>query len=141
MRVTRGEADPTARVAPALALVVDLLVVAVFVLVGRRTHHDDAGLAGFARVAWPFAVGLVAGWAVSGLRRAPFERRRVAVTSAATVAVATFLRIVVQDRSAEPPFLLVALLFFGVCLFGWRALFGRWSEKRLARPRTRVVND
>jgi peptidoglycan/LPS O-acetylase OafA/YrhL len=141
MRATRREADPTARVAPALALVVDLLVVAVFVLVGRRTHHDDAGLAGFWRVAWPFAVGLVAAWAVSGLRRAPFEPRRVAVTSAATVAVAAFLRVAVQDRSAEPPFLLVALLFFGACLFGWRALFARWSEKRPTRPRTRVLSD
>ena len=49
---------------PWVALLGDIAVLVVFVLVGRRSHHEDAGLAGFLRVWWPFAVGLGVAWLV-----------------------------------------------------------------------------
>jgi hypothetical protein len=137
----RRDADRRVRIAPALAFVADLAVVAVFVLLGRRTHHEDAGLAGFLRVAWPFAVGLLVGWAVSGLRHAPLERRRVVVTWVSTVAAGALLRVVVQDRTAKPTFLLVASLFVGAGLFGWRAAVDLWFKKHIARADTRASKE
>ena len=116
---------PSGRIQPVVAFGADLAVVAVFVLVGRRTHHEDAGLGGFVRVVWPFAAGLLAGWLAARLWRAPLDRRRVAVTWVLTVAVGALLRVVAQGRTAEPTFLLVASVFLGACLFGWRALAGR----------------
>src|SRR5207244_5135987 len=41
---------------PWVAALADLAVLVVFVAVGRRSHHEDAGVAGFLRVRWPFAV-------------------------------------------------------------------------------------
>jgi hypothetical protein len=128
-------------VVPALAFGADLAVVAVFVLVGRHAHHDDAGLAGFFRVAWPFAAGLVAGWAVSGLRHVPLERGRVLVTWIVTVAAGVLLRVVVQDRTAKPTFVLIASLFLGAGLFGWRAAVDLWFAKHVARRDTRATEN
>ena len=36
-----------------------LVVLVLFVLIGRRSHHEDAGVAGFLRVWWPFAAWLL----------------------------------------------------------------------------------
>ena len=57
------------------ALLGDVAVLVVFVLVGRRSHHEDAGFAGFLRVWWPFAVALGVAWLATGLWRAPLAWR------------------------------------------------------------------
>ncbi|SDT68533.1 DUF3054 domain-containing protein [Jiangella sp. DSM 45060] len=54
------------RTGPALA--VDVVLVLVFVLIGRRTHDDPLSLAGLARTAWPFLAGLALTWTLIALR-------------------------------------------------------------------------
>src|SRR5262249_1569601 len=68
-----GAVDDSRRpsVAPWVAATADLVVLVAFVVIGRRSHHEDAGVAGFFRVWWPFAVGLCVGWLVARLARSP----------------------------------------------------------------------
>jgi len=119
--------EPHAR--PALALSGDLVVLVVFVLVGRRSHHEDAGLAGFLRVWWPFAVALGVAWLVTGLWRAPLAWPRAVVAWLVTGGVGMALRIVVEDREFKVAFTIVTLLFVGAGMLGWRAV-ARWRRAR-----------
>ncbi len=118
---------------PWIALLGDVVVLVVFVLVGRRSHHEDAGLAGFLRVWWPFAVGLVVAWLATGLWRAPLAWPRAVVAWLVTVGVGMALRIVAQDREFKVAFTIVTLLFVGAGMLGWRAV-ARW---RLGRQNPR----
>jgi hypothetical protein len=114
---------------PWLALLGDVAVLVVFVLVGRRSHHEDAGLAGFLRVWWPFAVALVLAWPVTALWRAPLAWPRAVTAWLLTVGVGMALRIGVQDRELEVAFTIVTLLFVGAGMLGWRAIV-RWRRAR-----------
>jgi hypothetical protein len=114
---------------PWIALVGDLAVLVVFVLVGRRSHHEDAGLAGFLRVWWPFAVGLGVAWLVTGAWRAPLAWGRAVSVWLVTVACGMAVRIVVQGRDFKMAFTIVALLFVGAGMLGWRAVV-RWRHAR-----------
>lgn len=115
--------------APWLALLGDAAVLVVFVLVGRRSHHEDAGPAGFLRVWWPFAVALGVAWVVTGLWRAPLAWPRAVVAWLVTVGLGMALRIVVQEREFKVAFTIVTLLFVGAGMLGWRAI-ARWRRAR-----------
>jgi hypothetical protein len=114
---------------PWLALLGDVAVLVVFVLVGRRSHHEDAGLAGFFRVWWPFAAALGVAWLVTGLWRAPLAWSRAVVAWLVTVGLGMVLRIVVEDREFKVAFTIVTLLFVGAGMLGWRAV-ARWRRSR-----------
>jgi len=114
---------------PWLALLGDVLVLVVFVLVGRRSHHEDAGFAGFLRVWWPFAVALGVAWLVTGLWRAPLAWSRAVVAWLVTVGLGMALRIVAEDREFKVAFMIVTLLFVGAGMLGWRAI-ARWRGSR-----------
>src|SRR5437868_4825228 len=99
-----------------LAFAIDLAIVVAFVLIGRRTHAEDAGFRGFVRVLWPFAVGLVVGWAVAVLPVAPFAWRRAVPAWVTTVVLGMALRIAVEGRAFKVGFLVVATIFLGACI-------------------------
>ena len=104
------ERDPTLR--PWVAVLVDLVVVVVFVLIGRRTHHEDAGIAGFLRVVWPFVVGLTVAWLVTGLvRRAARVGPRARCLADHRRRRAWPLRIVVDGHDFKVAFTIVARWF------------------------------
>jgi hypothetical protein len=100
-------------------------VLVVFVVVGRRSHHEDAGLAGFARVLWPFAVALLVAWLATGLWRAPLAWSRAVPAWLVTVGLGMVLRIVLEDRAFKVAFTVVTLLFVGAGMLGWRAAVRR----------------
>jgi hypothetical protein len=124
---------PEPRFRPWLAALADLAVLVVFVVVGRRSHHEDAGVAGFLRVWWPFAVALVVAWSVAGLWRAPLAWGRVVAAWLVTVGLGMALRIVVEDREFKIAFTIVTLVFVGAGMLGWRAVV-RWRGARVAAP-------
>ena len=115
---------------PWLALVGDVAVLVVFVLVGRRSHHEDAGFTGFLRVWWPFAVALGGAWIVTALWRAPLAWMRAVAAWLVTVALGMALRIAVQDREFKVAFTIVTLVFVGAGMLGWRAV-ARWRRSRV----------
>ena len=119
-----------------VAAAADLAVLVVFVAIGRRTHDTGGAAVGFLRVLWPFLVGLVAGWLVTGLAAAPLAWRRVVPAWLVTVGVGVALRIVVQDHEFKLAFALVALVFLGAGMLGWRgAVIGvrALGERRAGR--------
>jgi hypothetical protein len=136
----RGRADDNDSVTPArdrtlrpwIAAAADLAVVVLFVVIGRRSHHEDAGVAGFLRVWWPFAVGLGVAWLVTGLVRAPLAWGRATVAWLATVVIGMTLRILVEGRSFSLAFTIVTLVFTGVGMLGWRAVVARVRSRRTA---------
>jgi hypothetical protein len=117
-----------------VAALADLVVILVFVAIGRRSHDEGGDTAGFVRVAWPFVVGLGVGWIASGLWRAALAWRRAVIAWLVTVAVGMALRIVVQGHELKPTFVVVALVFVGVCMLGWRAAAAAWSRRAARRP-------
>ena len=70
-RLSRMGDDTGRTLRPWIAAAADVAVLVVFVVIGRRSHHEDAGVAGFLRVWWPFVVGLAVAWLVTGLVRSP----------------------------------------------------------------------
>ena len=121
---------PERRFRPWVAALADLAVLVVFVVVGRRSHHEDAGVAGFLRVWWPFAVALLVAWSVAGLWRTPLAWGRVVAASLITVGLGMALRIVVEDREFKIAFTIVTLVFVGAGMLGWRAVV-RWRRARV----------
>ena len=111
------------------AAIADVLVLVAFVLIGRRSHGEDAGVDGFLRVLWPFAAGLVVGWSATFLFREPLAWRRVVPAWLVTVAAGMALRIVGQGRDFKAAFTIVTLLFVGFGMLGWRAV-ARLSARR-----------
>ena len=116
---------PRRRLPVWVAPVADFAVLVLFVAIGRSSHHGPSGAGYFLRVLWPFALALLLGYAATRLVRAPLAWRRVAGTWAITTAVAEALRLGVQDRPWKPAFLVVATLFIGACMFGWRLVAAR----------------
>ena len=110
----------------------DLLVVTLFVLVGRRSHDEGDNLAGFLRVWWPFAAGLGVSGVLSGAWWYPFAWRRVIGAWIGTVALGMVLRISIQGRDFKPSFVIVTTLFFGLGMLGWRAIAQRVVARRAA---------
>jgi hypothetical protein len=104
-----------------LAFAADALLVLVFVLIGRASH-DENPLLGALETYWPFAVGLVIGWAVSRGWRAPLALPRTGIPVwVCTVAIGILLRVVTL-QGAQLSFVIVTAVVLAVFLVGWRAL-------------------
>jgi uncharacterized membrane protein (GlpM family) len=114
------------------AAIADVFVLVAFVLIGRRSHGEDAGIDGFIRVIWPFAAGLVVGWLVAGLFRLPLAWTRAVAAWLTTVAAGMVLRITVQGRDFKLAFTIVTLVFVGFGMLGWRAVVRRSVSRQNA---------
>jgi hypothetical protein len=115
-----------------LAAVLDCLCVLAFVIIGRASHAHGESLGGIASTAWPFLAGLAGGWVTARAWRRP-----VLVVPAGlgawlgTVVLGMVLR-VVSGQGTALAFIVVALLFLGLFLLGWRVVARRFG---LSGPR------
>ncbi|MBB6400447.1 FtsH-binding integral membrane protein [Actinomadura coerulea] len=111
--------------------VVDVLCVLVFVGIGRASHEEAASVGGFLSTAWPFLVGLGVGWGLLRAWRRPEEVFPAGVGIwVSTVAVGMVLR-VVSGQGTALAFVVVATVFLGAALLGWR-LVARVAAARKA---------
>ncbi len=100
----------------------DVLVVALFVAIGRSAHHHVVSWEGFASTVWPFGAGLLIGWAwvlVRGRRGSPLASG--VVVWLCTVTVGMLLRVEFGQGTAVA-FIAVALGFLGALMLGARLL-------------------
>jgi len=111
-----------------ISLVVDVAIVLAFVSIGRREHEEGAAPSDFVSTAAPFLFGLVAGWAGAKAWRRPFALPTGVAIWAATIVVGMFTRKVVFEDGIAFAFIVVATLFLGAGLMGWRAVAGKRSE-------------
>jgi hypothetical protein len=112
---------------------IDVLVVVVFVVIGRRNHGEDGAAAGFFRVAAPFLLALAGAW-VSGRKRwsSAAHWRFGVVIWAFTVGMGLLLRRMVFHNGTAVAFVIVATLFLGLGLVGWRVVANVIAGKRVA---------
>lgn len=111
----------------------DVLVVVVFVLIGRRTHDNPAALAGLAGTAWPFLTGAAVGWLAARAWRHPWAPGRAGVPVWAAAVVVGLLLRAVSGQGTAPSFMIVTAAVLGVGLLGWRAAGSRWRSARSPR--------
>ena len=110
----------------------DVACLLVFVVIGRASHTKGETLAGIASTAWPFLCGLACGWAAVRAWRRPVALAPAGIGAwLGTVAVGMALRVVAGQGTAAA-FIVVALVFLGLFLLGWRSAlrFSRRSGSR-----------
>jgi hypothetical protein len=106
-------------------IVIDVLVVVLFVAIGRYNHHHAESLAGMASTTWPFAVGLAIGWLIVLARHQNGDSLSAGVEVwLATVAFGMALRVVAGQGTAVA-FIVVALCFLGALMLGLRFIRSR----------------
>jgi hypothetical protein len=109
----------------ARALAFDVVAILVFVAIGRRSHDETGNVVvQTLKVAAPFLLGLAAGWAAAQAWRRPEALRTGAIVWVTTIVVGMVLRHWVFDRGTAVSFIIVATLFTGLFLMGWRAITG-----------------
>ena len=102
-----------------LAFVVDLILVIVFVLIGRSSH-DENPVAGAFVTLWPFAVGLIAGWLGARAWRAPTRIVPTGLVVWATTVIVGMLLRIASGQGVQLSFVIVASVVLAVFLLGWR---------------------
>ena len=116
-----------------VALAFDVACVLLFVVLGRRSHDEGDDVAGVLNVAAPFAIGLAIAWVASpNVRRRPRSLRAGIDVWVGTVAIGVLLRWFAWDRSTAFAFVVVATLFLGFFLLGWRVVVSGTSRPRRA---------
>ena len=112
------------------SIVLDVVTVATFVAIGRSAHDKGLTLGGFDSTAWPFAIGLAAGWLLAercrGQVSSPYAGGVVVV---ATVVVGMALR-VLSGQGTAVAFVLVAVAFLGLGMVGWRLVYRAVADHR-----------
>jgi hypothetical protein len=103
------------------AAVADIVLVLVFVIIGRSSHSEALSVPGVLETLWPFVVGLAVGWLVTRAWHGP-----IGIVSpglpiwALTVAVGMLFR-AVTGQGIALPFVIVATVTLAIFLLGWRA--------------------
>jgi ABC-type Fe3+ transport system permease subunit len=105
-----------------IAAVLDLALVLLFVVIGRRSHDEGDSLLGLAITAWPFVAGAVVGWSASLAWRRPFAVWPTGIVVWAGAVVLGMLLRVVSGQGVQPSFVIVTVVVVGAFLIGWRAV-------------------
>lgn len=110
----------------------DVVWVVVFAAIGRRSHDEHDGPLAALGTAWPFLAGVVVGWLLVRAWRRPLRPWPTgAIVWASTWAVGMLLRLA-TDQGIAPSFQVVAAVFLGLGILGWR-LVRAWVAGRRAR--------
>lgn len=104
----------------ALAFVIDLIVIVVFVAVGRRNHDEDLSIAGYTGAVAPFVLALAATWMAGRLWRDPWSLRSGVIVWIGTISLGMVVRRFVFDDGTATAFIIVAAVFVGAFANGWR---------------------
>lgn len=114
----------------ALAAAIDIVLVFVFVVIGRRSHNEALTLAGTAETWWPFLVGLAVGWLATRAWRRPLGVLLPGIPLwISTVAIGLLLRLL-AGQGTQLPFVIVATVVLAAFLIGWRALAAGFRRVR-----------
>ena len=114
-----------------IAIAADVAAILLFVVLGRSSHDEGEAIVSVLNVAAPFLIGLAVGWALSpSVHRRPRSIRAGVDVWAATVLIGVLLRWFVWDRSTAFAFVIVATLFLGFFLLGWRVVISGTRRPR-----------
>lgn len=103
-----------------LALLIDVALVLAFATTGRASHDEGISVVGVLETAWPFLVGLLAGWLMLAMTQWPVLSWRSGVAVWLCTLVGGMALRILTDAGTALPFVVVATLVTGVLLVGWR---------------------
>ncbi len=106
------------------AFLFDALCVLLMVVIGTRNHDTDTGINGVLYVAAPFWIAVFIAHVAPIMQRTPAEPNKYVVWGY-TVVMGMVLRNYIFDRGTAPAFIIVASVFLGATMLGWRALMSR----------------
>jgi len=109
--------------------VADAVSIVIFVAIGRKNHDEGQAASGIFRVAAPFLLALLVGWVIARAWKEPLSHRSGVLISLTTIVLGMLLRNIVFDDGTATAFIIVATVFLGTLLNGWRLL----ARTRLAR--------
>ena len=113
------------------ALVADVIGIIMFVAIGRRNHDEGVAPTGVIETAAPFLIALLIGWLIARAWNEPLTTRTGTIIWVTTVALGMVLRKFVFDDGTATAFVIVATVFTGAVLNGWRLA----ARARVARVR------
>ena len=109
--------------------VADAASIVIFVAIGRKNHDEGEAASGIFRVAAPFLLALLVGWVIARAWKEPLSQRSGVLISLTTIVLGMVLRKLDFDNGTATAFIIVATVFLGTLLNGWRLL----ARTRLAR--------
>jgi len=109
--------------------VADAASIVIFVAIGRKNHDEGEAASGIFRVAAPFLLALLAAWVIARAWKEPLSQKRGVLISLTTIVLGMVLRKIDFDDGTATAFIIVATVFLGTLLNGWRLL----ARTRLAR--------
>jgi len=121
-------------VALPLIFALDVVLVGVFATFGRGAHSEGLGAAQVWGTAWPFLIGLAAGWVVVlATRRDPATVRSGVLLWVTTLVGGMAIRGLGDGRVPHWSFIMVAGVATAVFLVGWRAVRAAVVRSRAGR--------
>ncbi|MFN8120500.1 MAG: DUF3054 domain-containing protein [Micropruina glycogenica] len=112
----------------------DLIVVLLFATIGRLSHGEAADPLGILTTAWPFVIAL-AGVTVAliGMQRPTDTWLNGLFVWAGTLGFGMWIR-ANWGEGVQASFVVVAGIFLGALMIGWRVIAARRSTQRATRP-------
>ena len=118
-----------------LAAALDTAVVVSFIAIGRRNHDEDEAISGLVETAAPFLIALAIAWVIWRVWLQPDAVMTGVRVWLTTSGLGMLLRNLVFDDGTAASFVIVASIFLGTFLVGWRAIAGALASRATNRPR------
>ncbi|MFT2818270.1 DUF3054 domain-containing protein [Leifsonia sp. A12D58] len=115
------------------AAVIDLVLVVVFVVIGRSSHDEASNFVGFVTTAWPFVAGVALGWLIMRAWRAPLGVVWTGIGIWISTVVFGMLLRSFADQGVQLSFVIVTVVVLGVFLLGWRGIVALVLHRRTVR--------
>jgi FtsH-binding integral membrane protein len=107
------------------AFAFDALCILLMVVIGTRNHKTDTGISGILFVAAPFWIAMSLTHLAPLLQRKNRQDPNPYMVWGYTVIMGMLLRNMVFNRGTAAAFVIVATVFLGITMFGWRAVVAR----------------
>jgi hypothetical protein len=125
--MTRRASAPTTI---ALAAAADLVLVLIFVLIGRGSHDEGFSIVGSLNTAWPFVAGLAIGWFATRAWRSPRGVTHPGVLIWASTALVGVALRAISGQGVAVSFVIVTAVVLAVFLLGWRLIAALVARRR-----------
>ncbi len=116
----------------AVALVIDVAGVVLFVLLGRSSHSEDLTSIGTLDTLWPFLAGLALGWVLTFAWLRPLAILWPGIPIWIITVAAAMLFRASAGQGVDAAFVVVATVFLGLFLVGWRLIAMPIARRRVA---------
>ena len=117
-----GEAGSGRLLGVVVAALLDVSCILAFVAIGTSSHAHGVTVTGVAVTSWPFLAGAALGWAAGRAWRSPAAVVPVGVVVWLSCVGAGMALRVLAGQGTAAAFVVVALVFLGSGMLGWRWL-------------------